>query len=189
MGVIPQNQTPVTAAFCTEGDDIVLLGETASDLGGSAYLRVIHKLKMGMPPQLDLTQERAVQQVVIRAAEKGWLSSAHDCSDGGLAVALAECCILNEQQMFGAHVDGEAFHAAALRLDELLFGESPSRIVVSCNSSARVGLQHLAEEVGVHCRVIGEVRGNTLSITPWVEVPIAVLSAAYHQSLPQYLDT
>ena len=95
----------VTASFKEEGDIILLLGETKEELGGSEYLAVIHGKKAGRPPRVDLPQERALQRLLVEATRRGLLASAHDCSEGGLAVALAECCLMDPDHLIGATID------------------------------------------------------------------------------------
>ncbi|MBI4003632.1 MAG: phosphoribosylformylglycinamidine synthase subunit PurL [Candidatus Omnitrophica bacterium] len=93
---------PLTANFKDEGDAILLLGETREELGGSEYLATIHGRKAGKPPRVDLKAERALQEFMVEAASRGLVKSAHDCSDGGLAVAIAESCIMDEAHLIGA---------------------------------------------------------------------------------------
>ncbi|HEX9880715.1 MAG TPA: phosphoribosylformylglycinamidine synthase subunit PurL, partial [Candidatus Binatia bacterium] len=93
VGIVPQLERTVTPWFKAEGNLIVLLGRTREELGGSEYLKVFHQMVRGTPPWIDLRQERAVHRCCLKAIEKGILESAHDVSDGGLAVALVECCV------------------------------------------------------------------------------------------------
>ncbi|MBI4341222.1 MAG: phosphoribosylformylglycinamidine synthase subunit PurL, partial [Candidatus Omnitrophica bacterium] len=155
-------QLPLTANFKDAGDVIVLLGETREELGGSEYLLAIHSKKAGRPPRVDLAQERALQQVMLEAARQEWLKSAHDCSEGGLAVALAECCIIDEQHLIGATVQfgvrcsvfgagpttNYELRTTNIRSDALLFGESAGRIVISCERRFVEPLLALAKKHG-----------------------------------------
>ena len=122
-------------SWTNEGDVIYLLGSSSeesktdrSPLGASEYLAVIHDIVAGKPPEVDFTAEKAVQQASRYGISQEWIQSAHDCAEGGLAIALAESCIGNG---FGATID---LKVSTERLDELLFGESGNRIVVSVNS-------------------------------------------------------
>jgi phosphoribosylformylglycinamidine synthase subunit PurL len=115
-------------------DVILLLGEICEatptlGLGGSEYLKRIHGLKTGAPPTMDLALAKRISDFTLEIIRKGWVKSAHDCSEGGLAVALAECCMSNPDLAVGARIDLSRFGA---RLDALLFGETQSRIIVSC---------------------------------------------------------
>ena len=124
VGCSTTSSPALHAAFKDEGDVIVLLGETAEELGGSEYLKVEHGVVSGAPPALDLELERDVQQAVLAGIRAGLIKSAHDCSEGGLAVTLAESCIAGD---LGADVHlHDDLHPVAS-----LFGETQSRIVVT----------------------------------------------------------
>ena len=141
VGLIEKPEHITTQWFKDEGDAIILLGEPvdASDplrgLGGSAYLQRIHGLKTGTPPRCDLEKEKELHLALRALIHSGVVKSAHDCSEGGLAVALAESCISQQiaretPRLIGAQVDlhdagSDSCEARALRLDALLFGESP----------------------------------------------------------------
>jgi phosphoribosylformylglycinamidine synthase len=140
VGLIEKPEHITTQWFKDEGDVIILLGDVvdANDpllgLGGSAYLRRIHGLKTGTPPRCDLAKEKALHDALRGWIQSGVVKSAHDCSEGGLAVALAECCISqlvarDTPRLIGAQVDLSALTAP--RLDALLFGETQCRIVIS----------------------------------------------------------
>ena len=163
---------------------IILLGETREELGGSEYLAVLHHHKAGKPPRVDLRQERALQQLMIEAAARGWLTSAHDCSNGGLAVILAECCIMNEEHMIGVVIrPPSTVHRPPMRVDALLFGESAGRIVVSCGRSCVEPLLALAKRHRVSAAVIGKVGGTRLTIDPWLDLPVEEMDGAWRTGL------
>jgi phosphoribosylformylglycinamidine synthase len=152
-------------------------------LGGSEYLAAVHGLETGQPPSLDMEAEKAVQSCVIQAIQKGLLRSAHDCSDGGFAVAMAECCLIGG---VGATVsDGQSMiwieqttksgtHYSrpfapgqewAKRQDAALFGEVQSRILVTVKEGPDVdAFETLAIEAGVEPVKIGMVGGDRLTI-------------------------
>jgi phosphoribosylformylglycinamidine synthase len=129
LGLIDDPNHITTQWFKDEGDVILLLAEIGDELGGSEYLKRVHGLKMGKPPRMDLALAKRISDFALEIIRKGWVKSAHDCSEGGLAVALAECCMSNGDVMIGAKVDLSKFGE---RLDALLFGESQSRIVLTC---------------------------------------------------------
>jgi phosphoribosylformylglycinamidine synthase len=129
LGLIDEAKHITTQWFKGAGDVVVLLGKPGRDLGGSEYLKCIHRLKAGRPPRMDLHKAKQVHDYCLEIIRQGWVKSAHDCSEGGLAVALAECCMSNGDAMVGAEIDLRKF---AGRLDAVLFGETQSRIVVSC---------------------------------------------------------
>ncbi|MGH7165196.1 MAG: AIR synthase related protein, partial [Nitrospiraceae bacterium] len=161
VGLIEPADRATTQWFKQAGDTIVLLGATKDDLGGSEYLRVVHAREQGTPPVLSLEEEKAVQACVLKLIRDGLVRSAHDCSDGGLAVALAECCLSNPAQPLGAVIRLER---QGLRLDSLLFGESQSRVVLSVSPDHADEVLRVAAELGVVAVAIGEVRGGRLVI-------------------------
>ncbi len=175
--------TPITANFKDSGDVIVLLGDTWEELGGSEYLLAIHKKKAGRPPKIDLNQEKALHQVVLEAARQGWLKSAHDCSEGGLAVAIAESCLSEERQLIGAKIASLQPPTSRFRTDALLFGESAGRIVVSCQRFHLESLLALAKKQGVAAAEIGEVGGTRLTVNTWIDVPVEELNHAWRTGL------
>jgi len=184
-----QNPEPITANFKNEGDAIILFGETREELGGSEYLAVIHRKKAGKPPRVDLQQERALQELMVEAARQGWLASAHDCSEGGLAVALAECCVMDEARLLGAAIDPQStIHNPRVRTDALLFGESAGRIVVSCERFHIEPLLALARRWGLPASIIGSVGGSRLTIGGWIDAPLEELSAAWRGGLTRRLS-
>jgi len=181
---------PVTSNFKDEGDTIVLFGATREELGGSEYLAVVHGRKAGRPPRVHLQQERALHRVMIAAHREELLKSAHDCSDGGLAVALAECCMVDGERLLGATIASTIRNPKSdVRVDALLFGESAGRVVVSCEPHDAKRVLELAKQQGMPATVIGEVGGARLSISSWIEAPVDVLSDAWRGGLAQALES
>ncbi|MDD5455091.1 MAG: phosphoribosylformylglycinamidine synthase subunit PurL [Candidatus Ratteibacteria bacterium] len=162
IGVINDIKKVCTQYFKKENEIIILLGSSKEELGGSEYLKVIHGLIKGDAPQLDLRLERAVQQTAQEAIKKGLASSAHDCSEGGLAVTLAECCISNNDNVMGALIDNLDFIG---RKDTALFGESQSRIVISCNKKSAGKIRAIAQNFAAPFRIIGTTGGKNLKIS------------------------
>ncbi|MGI8499613.1 MAG: phosphoribosylformylglycinamidine synthase subunit PurL [Hassallia sp.] len=132
VGLIPDLSKICGQAWLAEGDIIYLLGlplESKVELGASEYLATIHNTVAGKPPRVDFELERCVQRICREGIRNGWIRSAHDCAEGGLAVALAECCIAGK---LGASINlGLASSNSQLRWDEVLFGEGGARIIVS----------------------------------------------------------
>ncbi len=157
-----------TSYFQKEGDLVFLMGETKEELGGSEYLKQIHHLKKGLPPRLDLNLEKRVHQFLREAIGNGWIRSAHDCSEGGLAVALAECCVMGDHKI-GAEVE---LTDGKIRLDALLFGETQSRVVISASRTFTDELNQLAKRLSVPFSKIGIVRGNDLKIGRWIRIDV-----------------
>ena len=136
VGIIEDFRRICTLSFKNDGDLVVLIGENKEELGGSEYLSLLHGLEKGMPPALDLNREKAVQDTCREGITLGLFSSAHDCAEGGLIIALAECCLAGKK---GIRIAKKA----KTRNDGLLFGESQSRIVVSLPQENLVLLQNI----------------------------------------------
>jgi phosphoribosylformylglycinamidine synthase subunit PurL len=158
-GVLDDVERRCTQWFETSGDRIALLGPEALSLGGSEYLWVIHRRVAGRLAPLDLEMERTVQEACRAAIGARLLRSAHDCAEGGLAVALAEACLSGP-----APVGGEVEIESDLPLPLLLFGEGPSRILVSVPAEAERHFERLMGEFAVPWRWIGRVGGDRLVI-------------------------
>jgi phosphoribosylformylglycinamidine synthase II len=161
IGIIKDTNKICSQNFKQDGDVIILLGYCREELGASEYLKEIHNLTKGNAPQLDLKLEQAVQKTALKAIEKGLVNSAHDCSEGGLAVALAECCISNRDKMIGANINNLNYN---MRLDALLFGESQSRIILSCSNDSAAKVRKIAREFKAPFLVIGKTGGRVLRI-------------------------
>jgi phosphoribosylformylglycinamidine synthase subunit PurL len=161
VGLIENERWITRQGFQQENDLIWLVGGLGDEMGGSLYLRSIHGLKIGSPPRLDYDQALAVHQFLAEAIRFGWIQSAHDCSDGGLAVALAESCVSGEVKR-GAEISVDA---PSRRTDELLFNESQSRILISGRPRSAAQLQLLAGQHNVDLIELGLVGGQKLQIT------------------------
>ena len=159
MGVVKKLDHVTTQYFKDSDDIIILLGKTKEELGGTEYLKVIHDKVRGDAPELDLTKEIALGKVVLDAIGKGLVKSAHDCSEGGLAVAIAESCISGTNPI-GAKV----YIDTDIREDALLFGESQSRIILTCKKENAERIESLAKKNKIDCTVIGAVGGDILEI-------------------------
>jgi len=162
IGVINDIKRVCTQYFKKENETIILLGLSKEELGGSEYLKAIHGLVKGDAPQLDLRLEAAVQKTVQEAIKKGLVSSAHDCSEGGLAVALAECCVSNNGKIIGSLINNLDFIG---RKDTILFGESQSRIIISCSKKSAGKIKDLAKNFAAPFRIIGTTGGKNLKIS------------------------
>ncbi|HZI41288.1 MAG TPA: AIR synthase-related protein, partial [Gemmatimonadaceae bacterium] len=153
VGLIDEVDRITRANFSNEKDAVVLLGTPTAELGGSEYLARVHDIVAGSPPRCDLDAERDLIEAILAAIEAGIVRSAHDTSDGGLAVALAECCIIDRGRPLGAKIDLSPF--AALPPRALLFGEAQGRALLSTPDPT--ALCEIAARHGVMATVIGEV--------------------------------
>jgi phosphoribosylformylglycinamidine synthase len=195
VGIIEKPEHITTQWFKDEGDTIILLGEPVDQrdpifgLGGSAYLQVVHGKKTGSPPRCDLEIAGTLHTTLLGLIQSGLVKSAHDCSDGGLAVALAECGISQligrgTPRLIGANIDLAGI--TGTRIDALLFGETQSRVVITCQPHAAVKVVERAKLMGVPAVQIGKVGGEQLSIkTGQAEfsVPVSELHDAWWNAI------
>jgi phosphoribosylformylglycinamidine (FGAM) synthase-like enzyme len=189
VGLLEDVAHATTAVFRTTGNSIILLGDNTAELGASEYLRWIHDVVAGKPPACDLEAEARLIEALLEAMADGTVASAHDCSDGGLAVALAECCVMDEDAPLGATVDLSAWSHLSNRA--LLFGEAQGRVLLSTPDPAAV--LAIASRHSVPAAEIGRVGapGDPLSISigmQWFQAPISNLSAAYHGAIPAMMS-
>jgi phosphoribosylformylglycinamidine synthase len=189
VGLVEPVERSCTSHFKNAGDVVAVVGALAGEVGGSEYL-AMRGHEAGRPPALDLVREKAVQEAVRRAIREGLLSSAHDCSDGGLAVALAECCMMAEPLTGTRTVP---WIGAALRVpfpgrkDFVLFGEDASRIVVSLPHANLRRFEAIARECGAPLVQLGAVGGDRLEIQGALSVPVTDLARAWREGLPAVL--
>jgi len=190
VGIIEDIEKRCTAGFKKAGDVIVLLGETKNEIGGSEYLKVIHGEVKGDSPSLGLETEKNVQKACLEAIKSGIIHSAHDCSEGGLAVALAESVINAEKGAEGASV---SLNGKDLRTDALLFGESQSRIVLSLSEKDLPKLEKIAEKSKISAANIGEVKDKRFNIKSsdetLIDVPVSKLVETFRGSIVNILST
>jgi phosphoribosylformylglycinamidine synthase len=189
VGLIESLSHVTPSGFQTAGDDIVLLGDCTDELGASEYLLEIHGLTIGVPPVCEPKRERVLIDALLESIRGGLVRSAHDCSDGGLAVALSECAMADRDRVFGFDVDLSAW--ATIPHRALLFGEAHGRVVVSTANSAAV-LQ-IAQRHGVPARVIGTVTtadgGAHFTISDdTFSAPMGWLAKAFHEAIPLAMD-
>jgi len=191
VGLIENADKYITQDFKSEGDLIVLIGENKADLSGSEYLFLVHNQKKGNP-QIDMDKEKRVQETCLEAIESGIINSAHDCSEGGLAVTLAESCVTNAGQMLGAKIKLDELKSSDIRLDEILFGESPSRIVVSLSKDNLGVLEEIAKRYSVPCAILGEVRGKELVVqykeSAIIDLPMKEINDTWRKAIPSRLE-
>ncbi|NGZ60254.1 MAG: phosphoribosylformylglycinamidine synthase subunit PurL [Nitrospira sp. LK265] len=193
VGLIDDIERSMTQWFKQEGDDIILLGSSREDLGGSEYLKVVHAREQGSPPYLSLDTEKALHDCLLFLIRDGLLQSAHDCSEGGVAVALAESCISGPDRALGAVV---RLTRGRLRKDAVLFGESQSRVVVSAKPAHRQPILNHARSFGVPIEIMGTVTGGRLIVSvgdegstePVIDQPVAMLHDRWVCALEQALN-
>ena len=189
IGLIEDLKHVTRATFANAGDVIILLGECTTELGASEYLSRVHRLAAGEPPACDLAAESAVIEATLECIHAGLVHSAHDCSDGGLAVALAESCVANTKAMLGADVDLSAY--ADIPARALFFGEAQARVILSTSRADE--LLPLARKRGVRAEVIGRVStadaGLTIAArTGRLSVNLKAMASAYHDAIPNLMS-
>jgi phosphoribosylformylglycinamidine synthase II len=171
VGLLEDASKTVTRSFKTVGSAVVLLGDNLGEIGGSEYLATMHNLVAGNAPVIDLKREAALQTLIVKLIREGCIESAHDCSEGGLAIALAECTfdsggigVSADVTAIGVAGTGEAADSQ-LSINATLFGESASRIVVSCASRHLDAVMSAAKDADVTAREIGRVGGETIRLS------------------------
>jgi phosphoribosylformylglycinamidine synthase len=190
VGIVEDLRHITTQWFKGEGHLIILLGATADDLGASQYALATRGRLEGRVPQLDLETERRVQAVCLKAIQTGLVESAHDCSDGGLAVAIAESAFSSyRHQAVGCEVNLEGDVSAAA----LLYAETPSRILLSAREGSAGDIQKIAKEHAVAAAVLGRTAGDRLVIKVNDELVIdravSEVEEVWRGVLPQALET
>ncbi len=192
LGLLENAEDKISGGFKQTGDAIYLLGSAPSHgLGGSAYLSIVHDRIAGQIDPVDYDHERRLVNLLVEAAQKQLISSAHDVSDGGLAVCLAECCLMNKPDAIGATVNFGAENSMAGHL----FGEYPGRVIVSMPLDQADEFEPLAESHGVPCTWLGDVGGDRfiwrdvldVSLAEILDVSLAEISEAYFGSLERIM--
>jgi phosphoribosylformylglycinamidine synthase subunit PurL len=175
LGVHDDVRKRLAAGFAVDGAEVVLLGRTSQEFGGSAWAEVVHQHLGGLPPAADFDAERQLAILVTAAASAGLLASAHDLSDGGLAIALAEACLY-----------GGRGCAVVLRGDPFtdLFSESAARALVSVVPGREQEFAALADEHGVPATVLGATTGDSLTVEGVFQIPLTELNQVWSGTLP-----
>jgi phosphoribosylformylglycinamidine synthase II len=193
VGLLEHADRVVSRRFRGSGDVIVLLGDGAGELGGSEYLKVAHDLVRGRPPALDLERERALQRLLVQLALERLVRSAHDCSDGGIAVTIAESAF--DTGGVGADVSIDPVQVARderTNVAAALFGESSSRVILSVGPGDFTAVLERAAAARVPARVIGETGGNRLRMavggTVVIDQPVDAAEQAWASAIGRYFE-
>ncbi|MEO6332277.1 MAG: phosphoribosylformylglycinamidine synthase subunit PurL, partial [Gemmatimonadaceae bacterium] len=192
LGLIDDVAHVTVATWSVDDDVIVLLGEPEGGLGGSEYLASIHGIVAGNPPECDPALERATIDCLLECIRGGHVHSAHDCSDGGLGVALTECAIANRSTLVGAEIDLSAWRDVPLR--ELLYNEAQARIVITAPEASLAAISKIATTHGVAPIILGRVRTGSSDLAiktargKTIVAPLERLAAAYHDAIPAIMD-
>jgi phosphoribosylformylglycinamidine synthase len=188
VGAIGEERWITRQYFRDASDVIYLIGPVGHELGASQYLNIIHGRKGLFPPRLSYDLELGVQAVVLALIQQGLVKSAHDCSEGGFGVAMAECCISGEQKI-GASVD---FGRWPERLDQILFNESQSRVIISVRAEDTVAVEARCGAAEIQFGRVGEVGGSDLIISTQRESlrwDVAELYQAWYSSIERAMSS
>ena len=180
LGLVEDLSHITTSYFKNEGDLIYVLGEDKEELGGSEYMKVIHKKVEGNCPKLDLKVEKKLHDTILELIRKKLINSAHDISEGGIVCALAECCIINNEKVIGAEVN----IPIKLRKDFSYFSESQSRIIVSISQENKNDFEILLHSVNQSFIEIGKTGVLHLKINSDIDVSLNELADLYFNTIP-----
>lgn len=188
VGLLPDIARRCPMGFPGPGLAVVVLGETREEIGGSEYLWLRRRIVAGRPPQVDLAREKALLAAVSETMGKGLVRAAHDVSDGGLLLAVAEMCFAGEVGC-GLIVD------TPLRLDAYLFGESQGRILLAVRPEEVPAVAAIAAEHDVPWTLLGSTGGKTLRVMragqeeePLINEPLEELERIWREALPRRLE-
>jgi len=184
VGLIDDITNVTTSFFKNEGDLIYILGDDKEELGGSEYLKVIHKKVEGNCPQIDLPTEKMLQNSILELIKKKLINSAHDVSEGGVVCAIAECCIINEEKKLGATV----MFPVKSRKDFTYFSETQSRIIVSVSIGNKSEFEKLLHSINQSFNHLGKVGGSVLKINDDINVTIENLADLYYNTIPRIMS-
>ncbi len=185
LGLIEDLKFVTTANFKSPGDLIILIGENTDEVGGSEYLAWIYGKVLGDAPEIDLELERRVQRTCLEGIRLGLIKSAHDVSDGGIAVALAECCMIDKENLLGCEVEFKD----EIRPDFLLFGEGQSRIIVTVDEKDLKKFEEVCIKNNVPYSLIGVVTGDKkIRINGWIDVDVETVADLYYNTLKRIMD-
>ena len=190
LGIVEDINRHCTMSFKKEGDLVFLLGGSSpltsssqlsshNGLGASEYLELVHGLVKGKPG-IDLDMEKRVQRCCLEAIKRGFIKSAHDCSEGGLLVAIAESCICGD-----IGFKGEGWKVKG-RLDSAFFGEHQSQVVVSISGDSAVKLSKVARKWQVPLTLLGRVGGRRLAVEGYIDLPLAKVERAWRDGFSGY---
>lgn len=183
VGLLDDASLAVSATFKRIDDIVFVLGETKPcDMGGSAYLAEIHGIERGALPELDYEREKKICDAVRELVAAKLLNSCHDLSQGGLAVALAECCFSDYSAPLGAHI---TLRDTSLRGDVALFAESGARFVISCNTNNADQIRSILAKCAVPIAGEGRVGGSTIKVSGVAEISAQEAFKAWFSGLDQ----
>jgi phosphoribosylformylglycinamidine synthase len=185
LGLIENLDNLTTSHFKNENDNIYLIGINKGEVGGSEYLDKIHNLIKGDAPDINLDEEINLHKTVLELINQKLINSAHDIAEGGLAVALAECCIMDRNQNIVCDIN----YDYGFRKDFDLFSESQSRIIVSASSKNEKKILETGKKYNTQVLKIGITRGKDLTINNDIKLDVEKLSDAYYLYLHKIMES
>ncbi|MBF0344715.1 MAG: phosphoribosylformylglycinamidine synthase subunit PurL [Nitrospirae bacterium] len=190
VGIIEDVRRHLTQGFAGDGHAVMVLGQTCQELGASEYLSVCHDIEKGLPPAIDINKEKQLCMLLSRLNKDGLLLSAHDCSEGGLAVAIAESAISGS---IGVEADLSLLrqNGKPLRGDTMLFGETATSVVVSARHEHVYEIETLARAAGLNSTLIGTTGGDHMRLrlnnATLVNISLTELTITYNNALEKSL--
>ncbi len=184
VGLIEDLKTVTTSFFKDPGALIYLLGEDYEELGGSEYLKIIHGKVKGDSPHIDLTVEKRLHNSILGLIQKHIIRSAHDVSEGGIISALAECCIMNNENKIGAEIS----IPVKTRIDFSFFSESQSRVIVSIHEGSKELFEKFLQEKQQKFMLIGKTGGSSLIVNNIMEIDVDKLADIYYNTISKIMN-
>ena len=184
VGLIEDIDKMMTSYFKNEGDKIIILGKNKYEIGGSEYLSRIHNQIKGNAPEISLEDEKKLCDTVLKLIDNKLINSAHDISDGGLAVALAEACIMNREKQTGCELN----ISIKGRNDIAIFSESQSRIIISCDNKSEDKVIDTLKKSGIEYEIAGVVTGNRLKINNFIDMAIDTINESYYNTIQKIME-
>jgi phosphoribosylformylglycinamidine synthase subunit PurL len=187
MGLIENVKNSMTSYFKNEGDIITLIGNSPDDysyIGGSEYLNTIHNLVKGDAPEIDLEFEVKLNNLILNLIKSNLMNSVHDVSDGGIAVAIAESCIMNRLNPIGCNIN----YSSSLRTDFLWFNEGQNRYIISFSPEQLNTVNKLCSESNCNISILGNVGGSKIKINSIIDLDISEVSYFYYNSISKIME-
>jgi phosphoribosylformylglycinamidine synthase len=184
VGLIEKLENITTSYFKAGNDLIYILGDDYEELGGSEYLKLIHNTVAGDSPKINMDVEKKLQDTVLSLIDKKLIKSAHDVSEGGIISALAECCIIDNENHVGANVN----ISVKTREDFSLFSESQSRIIISVDKGKKEEFEKILKSAGQSYKFLGTTGGNVLSVNSKIEINLDILADIYFNTITRIMN-
>jgi phosphoribosylformylglycinamidine synthase len=185
IGLIENIELTMTAHFKKAGDIVILIGELSKNIGGSEYLSRIHGLVEGDSPEIDPVHEKRLVEILLSLIGSKYINSAHDISDGGIAVALAECCFTGNGSKLGCEI---VLEDVGSRADFLLFSESQGCAIVSAEENKVADVLKICSDFGLKASTIGKTIEEKFMINNVININVKEMDAAYHSTIEMIME-